>query len=86
MHVAAAEGHEEVCRLIIDHTNDKSPKNALGLTPLDYAVQNGRPSVAKLLSRHSFDFKLTLLMYLIISILEMNQVWPRTQFFLVSFL
>jgi len=38
LHLAAYEGHEEMCRLLLEHNAQIDAKNALGSTPLMVAV------------------------------------------------
>ena len=41
LHVAAANGHFEVCRMIIARVEDKNPSCNIGGTPLHWAAGNG---------------------------------------------
>ena len=49
LHIAAHEGHLEVCKLILEEqeVEDKNPKNAEGKTPLDYATTNGHFNIVQ---------------------------------------
>ena len=49
MHKAAANGHLEVCKLLIDNVDDKNPADDYGLTPWHKAAANGHLEVCKLL-------------------------------------
>ena len=40
-HMAAQHGHLSICKLIIDHNEDKKPKNVDDETPLHYADKGG---------------------------------------------
>ena len=40
LHVAARNGHLEVCKLIIANTEERNPIDNFGLTPKDYANKN----------------------------------------------
>jgi hypothetical protein len=43
LHLAAAAGHEEVCRLLLDHGAPADAKDAEGYSPLALAVRQGHP-------------------------------------------
>ena len=49
LHVAAKNGHLEICNLIIDSVNDKNPPTNRGVTPLCIAATNGHLEICKLL-------------------------------------
>ena len=48
-HFASQEGHYDVCKYIIENTDEKSPKNEIGATPLSPAVVNGHLEICKLI-------------------------------------
>ena len=43
LHIAARRGHVEICRMIMDHLEDKNPKNDWGRTPLHLATLANHP-------------------------------------------
>ena len=49
LHVAAWNGHTQVCRLIIDSVQEKNPPNNDGETPLQIAQLWGRTEVVRLI-------------------------------------
>ena len=49
LHLAAMDGHLEVCRLIIENVQDKNPANWDGKTPLHLATLYGQHEVCRLL-------------------------------------
>ena len=51
LHLAAENGHLEVCKLIIDKVNDKNPENEDGQTPLHEAAKGGHLEVCRLLMK-----------------------------------
>ena len=53
LHLAATNGHLEICKLIVenmDEQGDKNPKNNFGNTPLHYAAADGHFEICKLLA------------------------------------
>ena len=52
IHLAAAEGREQVVRYFIDNGAAVNPMDRWGGTPLDDARRHGRKRVAKLLEEH----------------------------------
>jgi len=48
LHLAAKEGHLDVCRLIMDQVEDKHPRNDAGETPLKLALNEGHYNIAEL--------------------------------------
>ena len=50
LHMAAIDGHLEVCRLILENVQDKNPCNISGATPLTHAVNNGHLEIIKLIN------------------------------------
>ena len=44
LHLAAKNGHIEVCRLIISHLEDKNPKSSQDITPLHFAAKAENPN------------------------------------------
>ena len=49
LHLAAAKGHREVCRLILENVASKNPVAIDGLTPLHLAAERGHKGIVKLL-------------------------------------
>jgi ankyrin repeat protein len=49
LHLASFQGHEEVARLLIEHSADMTAQNKYGLTPLHLASQEGQVDVTCLL-------------------------------------
>ena len=47
LHSAAANGHLEVCRLILDMREDHEPDFAFGVTPLHHAAEKGHLKVCR---------------------------------------
>ena len=47
LHVAAQNGHLEVCQLIITNVEDKNPTNNHGLTPLHAAAEKGHLEIPR---------------------------------------
>ena len=47
--LAADSGHFEICKFIIDNTDDKNPASHNGVTPLFMAAQNGNYEICKLI-------------------------------------
>lgn len=50
--LAAANGHEEMCAMILSYGADAFIKSGLGRTARDMAAANGHDAVAKLLRLH----------------------------------
>ncbi len=55
LHEAAAMGHLEVARLLLERGADVNAKNKHGFTPLHFAAGIGHTDVAKLLLEHGAD-------------------------------
>jgi len=53
--IAAANGHENVAKSLLDHGANVSGRDGLQLTPLHMAADHGNHSVAKLLLAHAAD-------------------------------
>eukprot|EP00178_Gracilaria_changii_P007339 TRINITY_DN233_c0_g1_i2.p1 TRINITY_DN233_c0_g1~~TRINITY_DN233_c0_g1_i2.p1 ORF type:complete len:1745 (-),score=208.95 TRINITY_DN233_c0_g1_i2:1936-7170(-) len=53
LHIAAAEGHANICALLIDRGADVNAKDRWGHTPLWDAKMNGHRDVQELLQRHN---------------------------------
>ena len=49
IHQAAENGHEQVCKLIMDKIKDKNPADLKGRTPLHIAAKNGYLAVCELI-------------------------------------
>ena len=49
IHQAAENGHEQVCKLIMDKIKDKNPADLKGRTPLHIAAKNGYLPVCELI-------------------------------------
>ena len=47
LYSAASEGNFDICKLIIDHLDDKNPGNIVGSTPLHKAAKRGHLQVVK---------------------------------------
>jgi len=52
IHQAAANGHEAIVRLLLEHGSSTSSRDSLGRTPLDLAHLHANQSVAELLRTH----------------------------------
>ena len=49
LHVAAAQGHQEIVVLLLMHGADKTAKDTKGLRPVDRARQQGHAALISLL-------------------------------------
>ena len=49
LHIAAQEGHLEICKLIVKYLIDKNPKKTDGITPLHSAAFKGQLEVCRFL-------------------------------------
>ena len=49
LHYAAEEGHFDLCKTILDHIEDKNPKDSNGRTPLDCATTKGFGEICELI-------------------------------------
>ena len=49
LHMSAKKGHLEICKIILDNTVDKNPKDNSDWTPLHRAAGNGHVEVCKLI-------------------------------------
>ena len=49
LHVAAKNGHLEVCRAVIGTLDDKNPRNNNGITPFTLAAQQGHLEICRLI-------------------------------------
>ena len=49
LHIAAEQGHYEMCEFIIEHTQDLNSKTFLGKTPFDLAEEEGHKKICELL-------------------------------------
>jgi ankyrin repeat protein len=47
--LAAADGHWDIVRLLVEHGADTRQGDGYGKTALDYAKENGRPELVRLL-------------------------------------
>ena len=56
LHYAAAQGHLEVCRLILDKVVNINPSENGGITPLHDAAENGRLDVCRLIIKKLIVF------------------------------
>ena len=54
-HTAAVCGNLELCCYIIDHIEDKNPKDLIGETPLHWAAEKGHYEVCKLILENTID-------------------------------
>ncbi|UCC99109.1 MAG: ankyrin repeat domain-containing protein, partial [Phycisphaerales bacterium] len=52
LHCAARYGHKEVAELLIAKGAGVNARNNEGQTPLDIAVEEGRPEIVELLRKH----------------------------------
>ena len=50
LHVAAIEGHLEICKLIVSEVDDKNPLDNQGRTPLHYASIYGHSEIYKFIA------------------------------------
>ena len=50
LHLAAREGLEDICRLIMGRVENKNPANHAGWTPLHLAVTHGHSNVCRLIA------------------------------------
>ena len=50
LHVAAIEGHLEICKLIFSEVDNKSPLDDKGRTPLHYAAMQGHSEIYKFIA------------------------------------
>ena len=55
LHMAAKNGHIEICKIILDKTVDKNPKDNSDWTPLHKAAGNGHAEVCKLILEKVVD-------------------------------
>jgi ankyrin repeat protein len=53
--IAAKKGHEEICKLLIDNTEEKNPSDTLEKTALHFAAENGLTDVCKLIIENIDD-------------------------------
>ena len=49
LHLAAMEGHFEVCQLLLKNKVDRNPKNFDDKTPLDLAMENNHQKICDLI-------------------------------------
>ena len=49
LHLAAENGHFEICRMIMDSVEDKNPADQWGTTPWHEAERNGHYDICKLI-------------------------------------
>ena len=49
LHLAARQGYTDICRLILDHVEEKNPGNDNGLTPLHEAAGYGHSEICELI-------------------------------------
>ena len=49
LHLAAMEGHFEICQLLLKNTIDRNPKNFDDKTPLDLAMENNHQKICDLI-------------------------------------
>ena len=66
LHIAAKKGRKEVCKLILEHIEDKNPKDITGDTPFHIAAKKGYFEICELIIQNIQDknmetFLLTLL-------------------------
>ena len=47
--MAAKKGHEEICKVLIDNSEEKNPSDALGMTAFHFAAKEGLTDVCKLI-------------------------------------
>eukprot|EP01024_Parvocaulis_polyphysoides_P048309 TRINITY_DN4597_c0_g1_i2.p3 TRINITY_DN4597_c0_g1~~TRINITY_DN4597_c0_g1_i2.p3 ORF type:complete len:170 (+),score=26.14 TRINITY_DN4597_c0_g1_i2:194-703(+) len=52
LHLASANGHEQVCQILLDAGSDPNAKNQNGSTPLHWAAVNNQAEVVRLLLQH----------------------------------
>ena len=52
LHQAAWDGHKEIAELLIAEGADVNAKDAIGTTPLDWAIRRKHPETADLLRKH----------------------------------
>ena len=55
LHLAAQEGHLEICKFIIESTEDKNPRSNKGITPFYVAAQFGHFKVCKFIMNYLED-------------------------------
>ena len=51
LHLAAMEGHFEICQLLLKNTIDRNPKNFDDKTPLDLAMENNHQKICDLIEK-----------------------------------
>ena len=49
LHLAAMEGHFEICQLLLKNKVDRNPKNFDDTTPLDLAMENNHQKICDLI-------------------------------------
>ena len=49
LHTAAKFGHVDICRILLENSEDKNPPNINGVTPLHVAAKEGHLEVCKIL-------------------------------------
>ena len=52
LHLAAINGHFNVCELIIKNSEEKNPADSFGDTPLHDTCENGDLEICKLIMTH----------------------------------
>ena len=55
LHLAATNGHLQICMIITKNSNEKAPRNSSGKTPLHFAAQYGYFDVCKFLIENVVD-------------------------------
>jgi hypothetical protein len=55
LHIAAAQGHLELCKYIIEKTNNPNPKKRSGLTAFHMAASSGCQEICELIIEHLED-------------------------------
>merc|ERR1712079_821915 len=55
LHMAAENGHFDICQLIINNIADKNPADVNGFTPLHLAAQNGHSEIYGLMVQNAIE-------------------------------
>ena len=64
LHIAASNGFEELCKLIMNNVKDKNPSSSnWGTTPLHEAASNGHVEVCKLIMDNIGGFPMEIITY-----------------------